>query len=128
MNKKIIILILLSIFSAGCTIIPKPHYIIDTTPSFDSSTPETYVLKQNSGFIGFLKNGNGIITENARQRYNNLIKEYGDKLLDDVGYKIEKDSGISRIEGDNVLYEIDQQHLFYFIIMNQWNKQNRTQK
>jgi hypothetical protein len=85
-------------------------------------------LKQNSGFIGFLKNGNGIITENARQRYNNLIKEYGDKLLDDVGYKIEKDSGISPIQGDNVLYEIDQQHLFYFILINQWNKQNRTQK
>jgi hypothetical protein len=125
-NKNILIIILVSIFSAGCTIVPKPYYIIGSTASFDSSTPAEQPLKQNSGFIGFLKNGNGIITENARQRYNNLVKEYGDKLLDDTGYKIEKDSGIFPIQGDNVLYEIDQQHLFYFILINQWNKQNRT--
>ena len=128
MNRKPILLLLVLLALTGCTIVPKPYFIVRTAPSFDSSTPEKYELKQNSGFIGFLKNGNGIITDNARKRYNNLIDEYGKKLLDDVSYKIEKDSGISRIEGDNVLYEIDQQHLFYFILMNQWNKQNRSDK
>ncbi len=123
MNKKLLLLVFL--LCAGCTIVPKPYYIIDTQPSFDSSTPQKYELKQNSGFVGFLQNGNGIITENALSRYNNLINEYGAKLLDDSGYKIEKNSGILPIEGDNKIYEIDQQHLYYFIIMNQWNKQKR---
>lgn len=128
MNKKLILLFIFSCLSIGCTIVPKPHYILGTTPSFDSSTPAKFEVKQNSGFIGFLQNGNGIITENAVKRYNNLINEYGNKLLDDTGYKIEKNSGILPIQGDNNIYEIDQQHLFYFTIMNQWNKQNRDKK
>jgi hypothetical protein len=123
-----IFIAIICFFCIGCTIVPKPDYIIGTTPSFDSSTPQKYELKQNSGFIGFLQNGNGIITENAVSRYNNLINEYGAKLLDDTGYKIEKNSGIMPIEGDNKIYEIDQQHLYYFIIMNQWNKQQRDKK
>lgn len=128
MNKKTLIVAFFSVLLAACTVVPKPYYIIDSTPSFDSSTPAKYELKQNSGFIGFLQNGNGIVTENAVKRYNNLINEYGDNLLDDTGYKIEKNSGILPIQGDNNLYEIDQQHLFYFILMNQWNKQNRDKK
>ena len=126
MNKKLLLII--CIFCASCTIVPKPDYIIGTQPSFDSSTPAKYELKQNSGFVGFLQNGNGIITENAVQRYNNLIEKYNQRLLDDSGYKIEKNSGILPIEGDNKIYEINQQHLYYFIIMNQWNKQNRERK
>jgi hypothetical protein len=109
----------------GCTIVPKPTYIVNTQPSFDSSTPAKYADKQNSGFIGFLQNGNGIITSNAVSRYNNLVEKYEKQVLDETGTKIEKNSGIFPIEGNNMLYEIDQQHLYYFIIMNQWNKQNK---
>lgn len=109
----------------ACTVVPKPTYIINTQPSFDASTPKEEPTNQNSGFIGFLQNGNGIITQNAVDRYNNLINRYATMVLKDTGYKIEKDSGIFPIEGNNKLFEIDKQHLFYFIIMNQWNKQNR---
>lgn len=129
MNKKLVILLFLFCsFFTGCTVVPKPVYIIDTLPSFDASTPKNIVDNQNSGFIGFLQNGNGIITQNAINRYNNLIDAYGDAILSDTGYKIEKNSGISPIEGNNMIFEIDKQHLFYFILMNQWNKQNREKQ
>ena len=127
MNKKIlIILFLASITVSSCTVIPKPEYIVNTVSSFDASTPSKYQSQQNSGFIGFLANGNGILTTNAIIRYNNLIGEYSDMVLKDTGYKLEKNSGITPINGDNSLYEIDQQHLYYFILMNQWNKQKRN--
>lgn len=116
---------LLCFFFAGCTVVPKPVYIINTTPSFDASTPKSESNNQNSGFIGFTKNGNGIITQNAVSRYNNLIEKFNKNVLEETGYKIEKNSGISPLTGNNMLFEIDSQHLFYFIMMNQWNKQNR---
>lgn len=126
MNRKLTILVVIAgILFSGCTVVPKPIYIVNTQPSFDASTPTTEQNNQNSGFIGFLKNGNGIITQNALDRYNNLIEKYSKMVLDETGYKIEKSSGISPISGNNKLYEIDKQHLFYFIIMNQWNKQDR---
>lgn len=127
MNKKIILALIIccSGLMTACTVVPKPTYIINTQPSFDASTPKEEPTNQNSGFIGFLQNGNGIITQNAVDRYNNLINRYATMVLKDTGYKIEKDSGIFPIEGNNKLFEIDKQHLFYFIIMNQWNKQNR---
>ncbi len=126
MNKKITTLILfLCIAVSSCTVIPKPDYIINTVPSFDASTPASALTSQNSGFIGFLANGSGIITPNAVDRYNNLINAYGKMILEDTGYRIKKNSGITPIDGDNTLYEIDEQHLYYFILMNQWNKQKR---
>jgi len=125
-NKKItILLVLLFSFVSGCTVVPKPVYIVNTLPSFDASTPKSEPTNQNSGFLGFVQNGNGIITQNAVNRYNNLIEKYSKSLLNDTGYKIEKNSGIFPLQGNNMLFEIDKQHLFYFIIMNQWNKQNR---
>jgi len=125
-NKKLITLFFVLLLSVtGCTVVPKPIYIENTVASFDASTPKNVTLRQNSGFIGFLNNGNGIITENAANRYNNLIVEYEKMILKETGYKIQKNSGITPIEGDNILFEIDQQHLYYFILMNQWNKQKR---
>jgi hypothetical protein len=127
-NKRIIIAILFccGLMASSCTVVPKPTYIINSLPSFDASTPVDQPTNQNSGFIGFLQNGNGIITQNAVDRYNNLIERYDEMLLKDTGYKIQKNSGILPIEGNNKLFEMDKQHLFYFIIMNQWNKQNRS--
>ena len=129
MNKNIkSILVICCLFFVGCTVVPKPDFIINTTPSFDSSTPVSSGTTQNSGFIGFLQNGNGIITSNAVVRYNNLIEGYQKALLNDTGYKIEKNSGIFPVGNNNMLFEIDKQHLFYFILMNQWNKQNRPKQ
>lgn len=129
MNNKIkTIVILCCLFFASCTVVPKPVFITGTSPSFDSSTPAESGTVQNSGFIGFLQNGNGIITLNAVARYNNLIEGYGKTVLNDTGYKIEKNSGIFPIGSNNTLFEIDKQHLFYFILMNQWNKQNRPKQ
>jgi hypothetical protein len=125
-NRKLITLLLIcTALCAGCTVIPKPYYIIGTTPSFDASTPVKEVNKQNSGFVGFLENGNGILTLNAVTRYNNLVKRYAETIKTETGAAIEKNSGIFPIGEDNILYEIDTQHLYYFILMNQWSKQNK---
>lgn len=108
----------------GCTIVPT--IINDKSPSFDSSTPKQYSDK-NSGFIGFDDNGDGILTLNAVNKYNNLIEIYGPTYKKERGISLNKNDGISDfvdIYGNN-LFKIQKQYLSYFIELNQWQKSKK---
>jgi hypothetical protein len=104
----LILLILLNLFLFSCTV--TPIQVKDNTPSFDGAS-------QNSGFIGFDDRGYGIITPNARARYNGLIEVYGKKftppLTPDVGLTLTSSN----------TYLIDPQHDVYARSMNHWKKQ-----
>jgi hypothetical protein len=116
--------ILLSFFLFGCTIAPKP--IKDDIASFDSSTPPQY-SNQNSGFLGFTDDGFGIITVNAKNKYNNLIELYKDVFFKEMGVKLVNNFGIKHHvdKYNNKLYAISPQALEYFIILNQWIKSGK---
>lgn len=100
--------ILVSIFIIGCTVTPK--IVNDNTPSFDGEV-------QNGGFIGFDSRGYGIITPNARARYNSLIEVYGKKFAPPLVY----DVGLTATSTNT--YLIDPQHDVYARTMNWWKKQ-----
>ena len=106
-GRNSIVVIFLSILIIGCTVTPK--IVKDSTPSFDGAT-------QNSGFIGFDDRGYGIITENARNRYNGLITVYGKKFTPPLVL----DAGLTLTSSNT--YLIDPQHDVYGRTMNRWKK------
>ncbi len=91
----------------GCTVIPQT--VSDNAPSFDGGV-------QNSGFIGYDAVGNGILTPNARTRYNLLIEQFGKRYLPPL--KI--DDGIIPTTTNTFL--IAPQYLVDFREMNRWRK------
>ena len=114
---------LLVVSQPSCTVVPK--HVIDSGASFDSSTPKTYPVSRNGGFLEWTKTG-AIITDNARERYNNLIDIYGNRFYQIKAVRLRKDDGVTPfldVSGNNV-WEIDNQHLTYFAIMNSWKKSN----
>jgi len=110
---------LLLISSCSNTIIPKRVSV--TQPSFDGNV-------QNSGFLGFTKEGGGIITENARERYNFLVSQYGTNYIPpltlDAGVSLYPLNSIIYLRNKkvgivtNTVFQIDAQHLSYFLEMN----------
>lgn len=116
-------LCLISACLIGCTISPK-RLLYSKVPSYDSSTPAQYDSR-NSGFICFdEKSGNGIITTFARNKYNNLIVKYKVKLLEEKAVTLQADAGLTEFEDGfgNKLFNIDKQHLHYFVLMTSWQK------
>lgn len=107
-----IVLITIFIFT-GCstTVIPKP--VITNAISWDNG-------EQNGGFVGFIsigKNTYGVITSNARDRYNSLITIYSTNFIPPLII----DAGITPGSTTNT-FIIDAQHLSYFATMNRWRK------
>lgn len=99
----------LAALSSGCgctTVIPKT--VTSSQPSWDGTN-------QNSGFIRFEGNS-GVITSNARVRYNGLIEIYGKKFVP----PITTDFGVWPDKDGN--YIITPQALTKFIEMNRWRK------
>lgn len=102
----------------GCmffrTITPKP--IVAEDASFDDGV-------KNSGFLFFMPDKSGCITEGARERYNALIKIYGKDFL----IPLDKDAGIKvgPVIDKKQTYLIDPEHLVKFGQMNQWRKEGR---
>lgn len=93
---------------SGCFGTVKPRIVKDSVASFDGN-------ERNSGFIDFTHDGAGVITKNARDRYNLLIEQYGNRFTP----PLKQDSGISP-NGEN--YIIDAEHLVKFATMNRWKK------
>ena len=112
-NKYLyLILLVLSLVFVSCSSTVIPHQTNSSEISWDSN-------EQNGGFVGFDKQGYGIITPNARARYNLLINKYSTNFIPSL--KI--DDGIFLTPTNN--FRIDAQHLSYFSTMNRWRKNNR---
>ncbi len=121
MNKFVSILVL-NFFIVGCATIT-PDKIQDSTASYDASTPSNY-NKDNGGLVALLDNG-AVITSQAKERYNNLIKMYKVKFKKEKAIELVEDAGIKPYKDryGNDLFLIDNEHLVYFGVMNSWLKE-----
>lgn len=110
---------------AACTTVT-PDKVKDEIASYDASTPTGHDV-QNSGFIGFLDDGRGLITSFGLVRYNTLIKMYRLRFESYKGVRLEENSGITEYTNNNgdKLFIIDQQHLVYYAILNSWRKEGK---
>jgi hypothetical protein len=97
----------------GCTSTVIPRQVSDSQASFDGNA-------QNSGFLGFDTDGNGILTAHARDRYNGLVSIYGGRFSP----PLTMDAGIRAAAGTNT-FTIDAEHLVKFATMNRWRKEGR---
>lgn len=125
MLKKLAIFSLSSFLLCSCTTVT-PDKVKDEIASYDASTPTAYDA-QNSGFIGFLDDGRGIITPFGLVRYNTLIKTYKIRFRSFKGVDLSENYGITEFTDklNNKLYIIDQQHLVYYAILNSWRKDGK---
>ena len=121
MNKFASILVL-NFFLVGCATIT-PDKIQDNTASYDASTPSNY-NKDNGGLVALLENG-AVITSQAKERYNNLIKMYKVKFKKEKAIELVENAGIQPYKDryGNDLFLIDNEHLVYFGVMNSWLKE-----
>jgi hypothetical protein len=121
LNKFASILVL-NFFLVGCATIT-PDKIQDSTASYDASTPSNY-NKDNGGLVALLENG-AVITPQAKERYNNLIKMYKVKFKKEKAIELAEDAGIKPYKDryGNDLFLIDNEHLVYFGVMNSWLKE-----
>lgn len=124
--KKFASALVLNILLIGCATIT-PNKIEDDKSSYDASTPKQY-QKDNGGLISFIGD-DALITRQARERYNNLIKMYRIKFKKEKAIELNEDSGIKPYKDNfaNELYLIDSEHLVYFGVMNSWLKEKVPQ-
>ena len=125
MNKLASILVL-NFFLVGCATVT-PNKIQDDKSSYDATTPKQYD-KDNGGLISFVGD-DALITRQARERYNNLIKMYRIKFKKEKAIDLNEDSGITPYKDNfgNELFLIDSEHLVYFGVMNSWLKEKVPQ-
>lgn len=107
------IVIALVWLACGCTSTVIPVKVKPAVASFDGNA-------QNSGFIRFNKDGSGVISPHARERYNALCQAYGARFVPPVSGV---DSGITPDGAGNFL--IDAEHLAKFAEMNLWKKEGK---
>jgi len=117
--------LLSSFLIAGCSTVT-PDKIKDEIASYDASTPSGYDV-QNSGFIGFMDDGKGILTAFGVLRYNTLVAAYKVKFKSYKGVELSENSGITEFtdKAGNKMFIIDQQHLVYYAILNSWRKEGK---
>lgn len=115
-----------SLLVVGCSTVT-PDKIKDEIASYDASTPTGYDV-QNSGFIGFMDDGKGILTPFGVLRYNTLVAAYKVKFKSYKGVELTENAGITEFtdKSGNKLFIIDQQHLVYYAILNSWRKEGKS--
>ena len=125
MNKLASILVL-NFFLVGCATVT-PNKIQDDKSSYDATTPKQYD-KDNGGLISFVGD-DALITRQARERYNNLIKMYRIKFKKEKAIDLIEDAGITPYKDNfgNELFLISSEHLVYFGVMNSWLKEKVPQ-
>ena len=125
MNKLASILVL-NFFLVGCATVT-PNKIQDDKSSYDATTPKQYD-KDNGGLISFVGD-DALITRQARERYNNLIKMYRIKFKKEKAIDLNEDSGVKSYKDNfgNELFLIDSEHLVYFGVLNSWLKEKVPQ-
>jgi hypothetical protein len=95
---------------AGCVHTELPDVARAVTPSLDGNVA-------NSGLLS-LDEGGGIITANARERYNGLIALYGAAFVPPLTVN----AGLTTATNG---WRMDREHLADFAMMNRWHKNNR---
>ena len=125
MNKLASILVL-NFLLVGCATVT-PNKIQDDKSSYDATTPKQYD-KDNGGLISFVGD-DALITRQARERYNNLIKMYRIKFKKEKAIDLVEDSGIKSYKDSfgNELFLINSEHLVYFGVLNSWLKEKVPQ-
>jgi hypothetical protein len=99
----------------GCTITPvKVH-------SSEASYDGPY---RDSGAISSNKDGSGLISDQAKNRYNALVRSYGNRFT----VPLHENDGLSAepvvIDGRRA-WTIDPEHFVKFQSMNRWRKQDQ---
>jgi hypothetical protein len=124
--KKFVSVLALNFLLVGCATVT-PNKIEDDKSSYDATTPKQY-QKDNGGLISFVGD-EALITAQARERYNNLIKMYRIKFRKEKAIELNEDSGIKPYKDNfgNKLFLIDSEHLVYFGVMNSWLKEKIPQ-
>lgn len=124
--KKFVSALVLNFLLIGCATVT-PNKIEDDKSSYDATTPKQY-QKDNGGLISFVGD-EALITPQARERYNNLIKMYRIKFRKEKAIELNEDSGIKPYKDNfgNKLFLIDSEHLVYFGVMNSWLKEKIPQ-
>jgi len=104
-----------------------PNKIQDDKSSYDATTPKQYD-KDNGGLISNIGD-DALITRQARERYNNLIKMYRIKFKKEKAIDLVEDSGVKPYKDNfgNELFLISSEHLVYFGVMNSWLKEKVSQ-
>lgn len=107
---RLIYISLLVMILVSCTVAPK--VLKRDTASFDGGS-------QNSGFVMFLSDGSGLLTTNAVNRYNFLIKIYKDRFIS----PIYQNYGLTftNIQTTNY-YIISAEGLVKFGLMQHWKR------
>ena len=120
--KKLASILVLNFLFVGCVTVT-PNKIQDDKSSYDATTPKQYD-KDNGGLISFVGD-DALITRQARERYNNLIKMYRIKFKKEKAIDLVEDSGIKPYKDNfgNELFLIDSEHLVYFGVLNSWLKE-----
>jgi hypothetical protein len=114
--------LLLCLFLAlvpACTSTVRPAPVVSAAASFDGN-------KQTSGFIRYLPNGDGLITERGRAKYNHLIEHYGQCFL----LPLKPNEGLTAFpewnnDQNSPTWAITKEYLVKFMLMNQWNLDGR---
>jgi len=124
--KKLASILVLNFLLVGCATVT-PNKIQDDKSSYDATTPKQYD-KDNGGLISFVGD-DALITRQARERYNNLIKMYRIKFKKEKAIDLTEDSGITPYKDNfnNELFLISSEHLVYFGVMNSWLKEKVPQ-
>ena len=124
--KKLASILALNFLFIGCATVT-PDKIQDDKSSYDATTPKQYD-KDNGGLISFIGD-DALITRQARERYNNLIKMYRIKFKKEKAIDLVEDSGIKSYKDSfgNELFLIDSEHLVYFGVLNSWLKEKVAQ-
>jgi len=120
--NKLASILVLNFFLVGCVTVT-PNKIQDDKSSYDATTPKQYD-KDNGGLISFIQD-DALITRQARERYNNLIKMYRIKFKKEKAIDLVEDSGIKPYKDTfgNELFLINSEHLVYFGVLNSWLKE-----
>jgi hypothetical protein len=124
--KNLASILALNFIFIGCATVT-PDKIQDDKSSYDATTPKQYD-KDNGGLISFVGD-DALITRQARERYNNLIKMYRIKFKKEKAIDLVEDSGIKPYKDNfgNELFLIDSEHLVYFGVLNSWLKEKVSQ-
>jgi hypothetical protein len=96
----------------GCTSTVTPNNVTTHETGFSGN-------EANGGFVGFAPDGQGIITERAKTKYNALIEIYGKEFLPPIS----KDFGLTTYTNGTSL--ITGEALSNFMLMNQWYKNGK---